>query len=188
MNISSVKGNHDEYAYILPELGTVNPMAEASAKWTTDQLSMDDVQWLKDLPMTHEAFGATFTHASLDTTNEWVYVRDPESANNCLKMQNNPICYVGHTHVPCAYVHKAFAQPLDIYSTINYEDDLQYVINVGSVGQPRDNDPRAAYVVCDTSNATIDLRRVEYPIAETQRKIRDVGLPERLATRLDEGC
>jgi len=187
MNIPCIKGNHDEFAYREPDMARLNPMAQASVIWTKDQVSYAEIEWLKALPMTHEEEGAIFTHASLNTKVEWDYVRSLMSAGDCFDQQTAMLCFIGHTHVPAAYAHQLFPRPLNIYPGVQLSAETKHLINAGSVGQPRDNDPRAAYVIWDTEKSMITLMRVEYPVEETQKLILDAGLPEKLAERLATG-
>ena len=87
MNIPCIKGNHDEFAYKEPNMAALNPMAQASVVWTRDQLSNTEIEWLKNLPMTHEEQGAIFTHASLNTKVDWIYVKDLMTAGESFDHQ-----------------------------------------------------------------------------------------------------
>src|SRR6266850_1735247 len=100
--------------------------------------------------------------------------------------QNTSVCFFGHTHVPVAFIRDSMVRG-GTYSKFKVEPGKKYFVNVGAIGQPRDNNPKAAYVVYDMDESTIELRRLEYDIASAQKKILDAGLPPRLAERLAFG-
>jgi diadenosine tetraphosphatase ApaH/serine/threonine PP2A family protein phosphatase len=117
---------------------------------------------------------------------KWGYVFDALDAEANFNYQATSVCFHGHTHVPAVYEKQSRVKRND-FARLRVVLGRKYFINVGSVGQPRDLDPRAAYAVFDTRKNEIELRRVAYDIAAAQRKIRQVGLPERLAARLELG-
>jgi len=129
-------------------------------------------------------------HGTLHMPDLFGYVVSQVEAFDSLKLQTTPLCFVGHSHVPAIYVQRG---PREVdwinQSEIEYvlPENQKALVNVGSVGQPRDEDPRAAYAICDTKRRTIAIRRVDYDIASVQRKIRAAGLPEMLAHRLSLG-
>ncbi|MCX8089936.1 MAG: metallophosphatase family protein [Verrucomicrobiae bacterium] len=186
MNIPVVKGNHDEYCSTDDPLDGFNPAAAAAVAWTRKQLSEDDRQWLRDLKYQRLVNGFTIVHATLDAPQRWGYVFDKLAAAASFTYQNTPVCFFGHTHVPVAFMRDTVVRG-GTYSKFKIEAGKKYFINVGAVGQPRDNNPKAAYVIYDLDESTIELRRVEYDVAKAQKKIRDAGLPERLAERLALG-
>ena len=100
--------------------------------------------------------------------------------------QNTSVCFFGHTHVPMAFIRDSMVRG-GTYTKFKVEPGRKYFVNIGSVGQPRDRDPRAAYGIYDLDEKTIELRRLDYPIESAQEKIRAAGLPERLADRLSRG-
>src|SRR5439155_23573666 len=117
----------------------------------------------------------TIVHATLEVPERWGYVFDRLAAAESFEHQNTPICFFGHTHVPVAFVRDSAVRG-GTYSKFRIDDGKDYFVNAGSVGQPRDGNPNAAYVVYDVDNGTIELRRVAYDFTETQRKIREAGL------------
>ena len=177
LNAPCVKGNHDEYCVTnsLPE--ALNPRATAVVNWTRSQLSADDRQWLNSLPYVAGVEGLTIVHATLDSPALWTYAFDAFSASASLTCQETTVCFFGHTHVPVAFVKGASLKGSS-FQKLKIEPGSKYFINPGSVGQPRDSDPRAAYVIYDWDGQTVELRRVEYDIASTQAKIRKVGLAD----------
>ena len=183
-----VRGNHDHYvSYVEESLADFHPMAAAVVEWTRSQLSEADLKWLHDLPLSRPVMGFTIVHATLDMPDRWGYVFDNLQAESNFVYQNTQLCFHGHTHVPIIYEKRpggvVHYEPMDF----KLELGQKVFINVGSVGQPRDGDPRASYVIYDTGARTVRFRRLEYDIAAAQERIRAAGLPERLAARLAVG-
>jgi len=186
MNMPCVKGNHDEYCSSEEHLEGFNPAAAEAVNWTRKQLTADDRQWLRDLKYTRMVTNFTIVHATLDGPQRWGYVFDKLAAAASFTYQNTSVCFFGHTHVPVAFMKDSMVRG-GTYSKFKLEAGKKYFVNVGAVGQPRDNNPKAAYVVYDTLEATIELRRLDYDIAAAQKKILAAGLPPRLAERLAYG-
>jgi predicted phosphodiesterase len=186
MGMPCVKGNHDEYCSINEHLEGFNPAAAEAVQWTRRQLSEDGRQWLRDLKYVRMVTNFTIVHATLDGPQRWGYVFDKLAAAASFPYQNTPVCFFGHTHVPVAFIRDSMVRG-GTYSKFKVEAGKKYFINVGAVGQPRDGNPKSAYVVYDTVEGTVELRRLDYDIPTTQKKIREAGLPERLAERLAYG-
>ncbi len=186
MNMPCVKGNHDEYCSSEEHLEGFNPAAAEAVNWTRKQLTDDDRQWLRDLKYTRMVTNFTIVHATLDGPQRWGYVFDKLAAAASLTYQNTSVCFFGHTHVPVAFMKDSVVRG-GTYSKFKTEPGKKYFVNVGAVGQPRDNNPKCAYVVYDTDDGTIEIRRLDYDIATAQKKILAAGLPERLAERLAYG-
>ncbi len=186
MGMPCVKGNHDEYISSEEHLEGFNPAAAEAVNWTRNQLSEEDRQWLRDLKYTRMVTTFTIVHATLDAPQRWGYVFDKLAAAASFTYQNTPICFFGHTHVPVAFIRDSVVRG-GTYSKFKVEPGKKYFINVGAVGQPRDNNPKSSYVIYDVDEGTIEQRRLEYDIATAQKKILDAGLPERLAERLAYG-
>lgn len=186
MNMPCVKGNHDEYCSSEEHLEGFNPAAAEAVNWTRTQLTDDDRQWLRDLKYTRMVTNFTIVHATLDGPQRWGYVFDKLAAAASFTYQNTSVCFFGHTHVPVAFMKDSVVRG-GTYSKFKTEPGKKYFVNVGAVGQPRDNNPKAAYVVYDTVDGTIEIRRLDYDIAAAQKKILAAGLPERLAERLAYG-
>ena len=125
-------------------------------------------------------------HATLDGPQRWGYVFDKLMAAASFTYQNTSVCFFGHTHVPVAFVRDAVVRG-GTYSKFRVEAGRKYFVNVGSVGQPRDGKPKAAYVIYDLDESSIEIRRLDYDIPKTQKKIIAAGLPQRLADRLALG-
>lgn len=186
MGMPCVKGNHDEYCSTEEHLEGFNPAAAEAVNWTRKQLTEDDRQWLRELKYTRMVTNFTIVHVTLDGPQRWGYVFDKLAAAASLTYQNTSVCFFGHTHVPVAFMKDSMVRG-GTYSKFKTEPGKKYFVNVGAVGQPRDNNPKAAYVVYDTVDGTIELRRLDYDIAAAQKKILAAGLPERLAERLAYG-
>jgi predicted phosphodiesterase len=186
MGMPCVKGNHDEYCSAETDLEGFNPHAQEAINWTRDQLTDDDRKWLRDLRYIRLVASFSIVHATLDGPQRWGYVFDKLAAAASFTYQNTSVCFFGHTHVPVAFVRDSMVRG-GTYSKFKTEPGKKYFVNVGSVGQPRDGNPRASYVVYDLDEGSIEIRRLDYDIVTTQRKIIEAGLPPRLAHRLAEG-
>lgn len=183
-----VRGNHDHYvSYLDTDLSDFHPQAAHVVEWTRSQLSSDDVQWLHDLPLKKAVNGFMLVHATLDMPERWGYVFDNQQAEANFSYQGIPICFHGHTHAPIIYAAShggvVHYEPRDFVCEVGQK----LFINVGSVGQPRDGDPRASYVIYDMNSRSIRFRRLEYDVAAAQARIRAAGLPEQCAARLEVG-
>ncbi|NBV33330.1 MAG: metallophosphoesterase [Proteobacteria bacterium] len=181
-----VKGNHDEQASENTELTYFNPLAARAIQWTRDQLSPAHKDWLRALKFSRLVRNFTIVHATLDSPSSWGYIISDLDASASFSYQHTQLCFYGHTHVPRAFVRdmRVNELPPDLLSI---EPGKKYFINAGSVGQPRDEDWRASYVLYSPAQQTVEWRRLEYDISTAQAKIIAAGLPERLATRLSEG-
>ena len=175
MNAPCVKGNHDEYCATNRPLDGLNVNAAKAVEWSRKQLTADDRQWLQKLPYVHKVEDFIIVHASLDQPERWQYVFDKLAAAASFPYQNTQMCFFGHTHVPVAFMHDTVVRG-GTYTKFKVEPGKKYFVNPGAVGQPRDNNPKAAYVVYDMDEGTVELRRSAYDIAATQKKIREAGL------------
>lgn len=191
--IAVVGGNHDSYTSSARDLASFNPQAAQAVEWTRQQLSEEELQWLGALPTKKDVFlrdiPARFSlvHATMDNPENWGYIFDKYTAAASMQYQWMPICFYGHSHVPMSFTKDLDEITGGPYDTMQLENNRKYLINVGSVGQPRDRDPRAAFVVYDTDKSTVTLHRIEYDILKAQRKILAAGLPKRCADRLETG-
>jgi predicted phosphodiesterase len=186
LGMPCVKGNHDEYCSMEEQLDGFNAHAAEAVNWTRKQLNDDERQWLRDLKYFRLVTSFSMVHATLDGPQRWGYVFDKLAAAASFTYQNTSVCFFGHTHVPVAFIRDTMVRG-GTYSKFKVDPSKKYFVNVGSVGQPRDNNPKAAYVVYDVDEGVIELRRLEYDIAAAQKKILDAGLPPRLAERLSYG-
>lgn len=188
MDCPIVKGNHDHYCSIETPLNGFNPLAASVIHWTRNQLAEKDRQFLADLPYKRRVDKFTTVHSTLDMPDRWGYVFDKFEADANFSYQRSQICFFGHTHVPLLFERDENGNVSQgRYELIDVKPGKKYFINIGSVGQPRDGDSRAAYAIYDTDAKTIELRRLKYDRETTQGKIIDAGLPEELAYRLARG-
>ncbi len=176
MNMSCVKGNHDEYCATDCTADGLNPRAQAAIQWTRRQLSDSNKQWLRDLKYVRSVAGFSIVHATLDTPQRWGYVFEKLGAAASFNYQSTAVCFFGHTHLPMVFVRDSAVRG-GTYSRFKVEPGLRYFVNVGSVGEPRDGHSLAAYVIYDVAAGSIELRRVPYESAATEAKLREAGLP-----------
>ena len=180
-------GNHDLVALGTLDVGDFNEEAAAAALWTRGELDDRSRSFLSGLEPKAVAEGAELFHASARDP-VWEYVLSAEAAYFSLLATEAPLVLVGHSHVALAIglgdddLHGGLA-PVGTELQL----DGRWLLNPGSVGQPRDGDPRAAWLELDTGERRARFHRVDYPISETQAKIREAGLPEELANRLAHG-
>src|ERR1017187_5542339 len=186
MNIPCVKGNHDEFCSSDTPMEGFSPHAAEGGNGTRGKLTEDDRKWLRELKFLRLVSNFTIVHATLDAPQRWGYVFDKLAAAASFTYQNTPVCFFGHTHVPVAFIRDSVVRG-GTYSKFRVEPGRKYFVNVGAVGQPRDGNPKAAYVIYDMSESSIELRRLDYDITTAQKKILEAGLPARLAERLAMG-
>lgn len=158
MNMICVRGNHDEYC---ATPGGVDGELLENVRWTWGQLTANDRRWLAGLPLVETVADFTIVHASLDAPHRWEYVFDMLAAARSLRHQKTSICFFGHTHVPVAFLRDRVLTG-GSFSRITVSSGKQYFINPGSVGQPRDGCPNASYIIYDTDERTVALRRIDY--------------------------
>ena len=186
LDCPTVKGNHDEQASISTSSTDFNELAERAIKWTRDQLTEKDKQWLRDLPFQKRVRDFTIVHATLDTPTQWGYVFNNIDAAASFTYQRTTVCFFGHTHVPMAFIRDEGVR-WELIDHVRIEPTSKYFINVGSVGQPRDGNWRAAYCVYDIENNLVQQQRVKYDLPTAQKKVIEAGLPRMLAERLAVG-
>ena len=180
-------GNH-EVALLSDEMADLfNPYAREALLWTREQLSTEDKHWLATRPLTMMKDDWMAVHATPETPDAFEYLFDMADALRNFRSMEAPICFYGHTHVPllfAEYDSQAVRLPARNYAL---DRTRRYIINVGSVGQPRDGDPRLAYTVFDEETWEVELVRLSYDVKAAQRKIENQGLPSMLAERLAYG-
>jgi diadenosine tetraphosphatase ApaH/serine/threonine PP2A family protein phosphatase len=187
-----VRGNHDKVACGLEQAEGFNSVAKAAAKWTLDMLLPAHREWLAALPEGPTDVDDLVEICHGSPFDEDAYLFDELDAVRALKSANRPLCLFGHTHYPVTF--ELSEDSLDTIGSaaaaqmlVQMKPGSKYLINPGSVGQPRDGDPRAAYAIVDTTPRVVELYRVRYAVAETQAKIIKAGLAEVLAQRLAVG-
>ena len=186
--VIAVAGNHDWAATGKMKLGYFNSMAAQAAEWTSEVLSEPSRRWLQALPLERVERGVRLVHASPSDPAAWLYVLSESDAEGELSTFDEDLCLIGHSHFPGQYETdgarvRYFRDPL-----LRLEANRRYLVNVGSVGQPRDGDPRATYVMYDWEKGALEHRRIPYDCEAAGRKILDAGLPPFLAERLLVGA
>jgi diadenosine tetraphosphatase ApaH/serine/threonine PP2A family protein phosphatase len=188
-----VRGNHDRVCAGLDDHDWFNSKAQAAVRWTVNELTEDQLAWLAALPA-GPLFVDGFMLAHGSPADEDAYLMEYEEVYTLVEMLVRPICFIGHTHFQGAWTWYrddlyALQGPVAGRSETVHQLSPQnhYLINSGSVGQPRDRDPRAAYAIWDSATRELYLRRIAYDIASAQRRILDAGLPQFLAERLATG-
>jgi predicted phosphodiesterase len=193
-NIASiVRGNHDKACAGLEDLEWFNPVARASAVWTQQVMKPDNILYLHDLAKGPERVdGFQIVHGS--PLDEDEYVVTEQDVAQVAPYLDSSLSFFGHTHLQGGFLcHRNGVRRLRSVDseagaeTLDLEAGASYLINPGSVGQPRDGDPRAAYAIYQPDARTVTLCRAEYDVAAAQKKILDAGLPELLALRLEAG-
>jgi predicted phosphodiesterase len=182
-----VKGNHDAACVGEVDPRFFNPNARAAVEFTQSLLTREDLRWLADLPLTAANDDCVVSHGTLSRPERFDYIQCTEDADPSLDVLDRPVCFLGHTHVPVSIMRLVDSPHRTSYTidrTLDLTDSTVALVNVGSVGQPRDEDPRAAYAVYDTDRQQVELRRVEYDIEREADRIQRAGLPRMLGDRL----
>jgi diadenosine tetraphosphatase ApaH/serine/threonine PP2A family protein phosphatase len=190
--VAAVAGNHEHGVLGLTDLAWFNPIAKAAVFWTRGSLDADHGRYLETLPLVRTFEDATLVHASPRQPGEWDYLMSAQDGFDVFGDFTTRLCFVGHSHRPDVWSLGSSGPEFtgDLRTrpaTARLEDGRRYIINVGSVGQPRDRDPRAAYAIWDRDERTVAIRRVAYDHREAARKILAAGLPRPLADRLAHG-
>ena len=186
----SIRGNHDRACASLAGIEWFNPLAQAATRWTYGVLSDLNRAWLESLPMGPlDVEDFQIVHGS--PVDEDEYMLNVSEANRAFAHSQTALTFFGHTHVQCAFEHSRFrtwrwSDP-ELQREIRIGDTSAYMINPGSVGQPRDSDSRSAYLLFDSASRMVALRRISYDIASAQIKIINALLPPALAHRLSVG-
>ncbi len=189
--LQAIRGNHDKVAAGLDDGGSFNATALAAARWTAGELSAANLRYLQELPAgpLEVTAGLTICHGS--PRDEDAYLLSTGEAWEAFEAHPAALTFFGHTHVPSAFILRDEGIDLEVLqgdeAVLDVEPGARYLVNPGSVGQPRDRDPRAAYMLYDDERRQAVLRRVEYPVDEAQERIVDAGLPMILAERLPLG-
>lgn len=183
-----VAGNHDWASIDLFPADNFNEVARQALFWTKGYLNEYSRRFLESLKPVYRNEDLTVVHGTLHNPREFYYMIDDYDAGRSFSVLDTGVCFLGHTHVPGAFIR-------DITDTVYYRQESslvikkhdRYIINVGSVGQPRDGNPDAAYCIYDTDKKEVQIRRVSYDVAAVRKKIIDAGLPEFLGGRLLAG-
>lgn len=196
LDTSTVAGNHDLGCTGGIDLAHFNPDARKACRWTASALDAEARSYLGSLPLKASIGDALLVHGS-PRDPVWEYVLSPQVALRSVGTFEETVCFNGHSHVPAVFSWPRKEVEADVVGlSIDYpgEDEVvrlepgrHYLINVGSVGQPRDRDPRACFVTYSSEDREVAYHRVAYDVAETREKMREAGLPRFLAERLQTG-
>jgi predicted phosphodiesterase len=185
-----ILGNHDAAAVGLLSTDHFNVHAKIAIDWTVEHLTAGEQSFLRSLPLKKNKSTHTYVHATPYDPNMWYYITSLEEAAFNFQFFTTPFCFVGHTHIPIiivldnekeVYVHQG--------TSIDWSDmpHARFLINTGSVGQPRDRNPKSCYGILDTEAKTFSFRRIDYDIQKAQQKMRKIKMPDFLITRLKDG-
>ena len=190
----TIRGNHDKAAAELMPTDDFNPVAKAAVHWTRSQLSNENLAWLAALPQGPlEAEGVVLVHGAFQDEDEYVFT--PAQALEGLLDSTTQVTFFGHTHHQGGFSYQdSELEVLSLHPRSNesrcalrLENDRRYLLNPGSIGQPRDTDPRAGFAIADLTNGVVEFWRVPYDIDSVQQRMRAAHLPEPLILRLQVG-
>lgn len=191
---SSIRGNHDKAVAGIMSTEDFNPVAKAAVDWTRSKMSTELLQWLAELPQGPlETNGIVLVHGAFQDEDEYVFT--PAQALEGLLDSTAAVTFFGHTHHQGGFsyldnnleVLQIRPRQNESFAPLRIEPTKRYLLNPGSIGQPRDADPRAAFAIADLDNHTVEFWRVPYEIGKVQSRMRKAGLPEPLVQRLEFG-
>jgi len=189
-----IRGNHDKAVAGIMSTEDFNPVAKAAVDWTRSQLSPELMKWLAELPQGPMASnGIVMVHGAFQDEDEYVFT--PAQALEGLLDSTAGVTFFGHTHHQGGFsyldnnleVLQIRPRPAEFFAPLRIEPNKRYLLNPGSIGQPRDADPRASFAIADLDNQTVEFWRVPYEIGKVQSRMRKAGLPEPLVQRLEFG-
>jgi len=179
-----VAGNHDKAALDLTQAAGFNDAAYEAICWTKDCLAAEWSSFLNNLPLMHIASNCTIAHGSMDCPEAFHYLFYFDDALPSFQRLETPLGWIGHTHVPQIFMKKERMTSYLKEGTYPLDRNETYLINPGSIGQPRDHDPRLSFAIFDEQDYQLEIVRLGYDNQKTAQKIRAAGLPEYLASRL----
>ncbi len=181
-------GNHDYAAMGLEAVDNFNQLAQNSIQWTQEALTKKSIATLADFEMEADFLSFHLVHSSPSEPDQWHYILTPAQAAKEFNAFDQPACFVGHSHLPTVYMLDDSNEVVQFAkSSWQRMDNKKYIINIGSVGQPRDGDPRACYLLFDIESNMAQYQRVEYDIKKVQGKMLKANLPDFLIERLAVG-
>lgn len=180
-------GNHDFAVCEQTDINNFNDYAKEAVLWSRNTLNDDEIRFLKNLPLKFREENISFVHSSLYRPESWRYLSGPGNTYVDFQIMEDEILFVGHTHVRLIFEDTGENVKMLNHGEFSLDSDKKYIINPGSVGQPRDRDPRAAFMIYDSNKKYAQGLRVEYDIEKAKSKILKAGLPNVLATRLSRG-
>lgn len=184
----SILGNHDAAVSGLMDYSAFNMLAKKAVEWTNDHISEESKSYLSERPLVFEDECFIGVHGTPDAPSKWYYILSKSDALDAFDRFEKEICFIGHSHVPAIFEQDQQGK-IDFVgaSRMLLSPESRYIVNVGSVGQPRDKDPRAAYTIWDTESRDFQQHRVEYDVIKTQKKMIDAKFPGYLILRLQRG-
>ena len=194
LQATTIRGNHDKAACGLEDAEDFNPVARTAANWTREHLRADNLAYLHQLPQGPlETDGLALIHGAIHDEDEYVFA--PAQALDGLLDSPSLVTFFGHTHFQGGFsfrenkleVIQLRAESGASFAALRVEPNTRYLLNPGSIGQPRDGDPRAALAIADLSHAVVEFWRVPYDIEAVQQRMKRAGLPEPLILRLAFG-
>jgi predicted phosphodiesterase len=186
-NIPTIAGNHDFAALNLVDITYFNDIAREAIIWTRQELTDENVAWLKELPLSVELDEMLFVHASPNQPENWNYIITMGQARTGFQYFTQTVCFIGHSHTPFIVENNHGELGCPETPRIQCRSNCRYLVNVGSVGQPRDRNPEACFTVFDREARTIEIKRTDYDMSGAQETILSRGLPPELAERLAYG-
>lgn len=175
----TVLGNHDAAVAADAGIRVLPKDGQAAVKHNREQLDVDQTAFLDSLPLTLEMDGCTFVHATPEDPARWQRIGTFTSTHRQFEHFTTDVCFIGHTHIPGIVA--------DRLGVLRMRRGHRYLVNVGSVGQPRDGDPRLSFGIFDAEAFSCEIIRLDYDVETAARKITEAGLPRRLASRLKKG-
>jgi predicted phosphodiesterase len=187
LKMVTVAGNHDWAVSGKLDFSHFTPDGQAAVIWTRSKISFEDIPYLNDLPLTLQSKDCVLVHGTLNHPEHFIYLTSMAKAEATFELMSVPVCFVGHTHVPTVYI-KRDGQILESdVLDMEINSNFKYIVNPGSVGQPRDGNPLASFCIYDTTQKTLEQHRVIYDVKKAQQKIMEANLPQTLALRLARG-
>jgi predicted phosphodiesterase len=194
MGALTIRGNHDKAASGIGDAEDFNPVARAAAIWTRQQLRSENLKFLQELPQGPlVADGIAMVHGAYHDEDEYVFA--PAQALDGLIESPSAVTFFGHTHFQGGFSYRDTKleviqlrpEPGANFSALRVEPSIRYLLNPGSIGQPRDGDPRAAFAIADLDHGVVEFWRVPYDVEAVQQRMEKAGLPESLILRLSFG-
>ena len=184
-----VAGNHEWGVMGRHPLDAFSDIAQKGILWTRSQLRDEDAALFARMPLVGREPDFHFVHATLNTPDQFIYLKDISQASETFFLMKENLCFVGHTHIPRIMVYNNHNHLTHYHprTVLEVQKNFKYIVNVGSVGQPRDGSPLASYGIYDPDLARVEIKRAAYDVATAQRKILQSGLPDSLAQRLAVG-
>lgn len=187
LNPQTIAGNHDWASAGIFDVTYFNPTAQKAIVWTAQNITDEDKQFLKNLPLVHQQAEMTLVHGSLSSPEQFEYILDLSSAQKTFQLLPTQFCFIGHSHTPGTFIKDDHGCTFTFQTKIKIKKAQKCIVNAGSVGQPRDGNPQGSYVVFDSDSKELAIKRVTYDIQRAQNKIIKAGLPRTLAERLAIG-